>query len=466
MKEDEATAVDDVGGLFQWVTAAGGYTHPGLCVESGSVGRGLTVSTAVAPGEVLARIPRQCMLISSVAAANDPEFREVLGGIPNRGWALQLALTWANEFVQGRESRLYPYIATLPGGEHCREFCHPWLFDPAAVAALQYPPLIRRIVRDRRELGEFCRSGGLPIGSSPDDHRLIGWGMGMAVSRALCSASSPDRAAIVPVFDLCNHSFDCNATAVGSFESAVELVATKPIPVGGEVFTNYNDFSNDDLMLKYGFVQPGNPREMTPTLVHTDVLKLAARRIGMPCTLVETRTPRQVAGLRGIKEHVRSTRRDRPEEATYVVLVLGSDGDSVEFADVDADVAMLDDDVISGEMGGWLALLILLQRSDCPGSDSDAATVRRLAWQLTAKLYELQLSAFPTTLGEDRALLADGTSATPALEAAYRYRVDKKESLHGKLATVQKIIAGFRGKPDDGVWCAAKMQIPVAPSRN
>jgi hypothetical protein len=465
----------DPGGLIAWVRASeGGMVNSALYVGSGQFGRGLMVDRPVAAGEVLARIPRCCMLVSSVATAEHPELEPLRKTIPPRGWALRLAVAWALESALGSASPLAPYIQTMPGGTHSADLCHPWVFDQESLAALQYGPVVRMMAAERRRLWE-CVDGagigaGIGIGDSdsfrdPGNNCLLSRGVGLAVSRALHSASSEvDTTAMVPLVDMCNHSFQPTATTEGSFDSFVELIATAPIPAGGDVLTLYNQFSNDDLMLKYGFVHPGNPREMTPMLIHMDVLMLAAHPAGVaPEQLSLTR--RKARLLSGLKAHVATTRRQRPEEELHVLLALTPDGNGVEYVDVAADVAQKADSMVSAEMGGWLALLILFQDSDSLPGQEDGAAVRRAAWRVTQQLYELRLAGFPTTADEDRLLLSDRQSLTPSLRCAYEYRLEKKERLHGELMTVKKMIAEFRGDSSDGVWLEPDLRLPNSSRR-
>lgn len=86
-----------------------------------------------------------------------------------------------------------------------------------------------------------------------------GWALAVVTSRAFRVAGPSQPASMLPLIDMCNHSFapNCKIQTTGSGD--VQLVALQHIPQQQPLQLSYGNLSNDFLLMDYGFVMPGNP---------------------------------------------------------------------------------------------------------------------------------------------------------------------------------------------------------------
>ena len=66
---------------------------------------------------------------------------------------------------------------------------------------------------------------------------------------------------MLPLIDLCNHSFQPNCEIRRLQSGAVEMRARHPVAAGQPLLLSYGDLSNDFLLLDYGFLVDGNPHD-------------------------------------------------------------------------------------------------------------------------------------------------------------------------------------------------------------
>jgi len=75
--------------------------------------------------------------------------------------------------------------------------------------------------------------------------------------------------ALIPLLDMCNHSFTPNARWEFNDDS-YSLVATKDIGTGEEICISYGDKSNEELMYLYGFCTPDNQNDTVMLLAYLE----------------------------------------------------------------------------------------------------------------------------------------------------------------------------------------------------
>ena len=152
-----------------------------------------------------------------------------------------------------------PYVNLLPAVHQGI----PLFFGPAAVAAMQYPPASEQLKRRSRFLVNFARgplaaasgaSHGGPFDGRTVDANALGWAYACASSRAFRIAGPEYPAAMLPLIDVANHSFDPTAMVRPAPGGAIEMAATKSLKTGDEVSLNYGNLTNDAFLLDYGFV--------------------------------------------------------------------------------------------------------------------------------------------------------------------------------------------------------------------
>ena len=189
--------------------------------------------------------------------------------IPEELWGLRLGLRLLHERSLGTKSPWASYVALLP-----ETYGVPMFFAPEEVAALQYPPLAAQVAKRGRFLQTICSEFDLSGGGGraifnglTADMGAVGWAFAAVTSRAFRLRGPNMPASLLPVIDLCNHAFkeygqgssvNCEVLPhQGSDGSGgAKLVATRDICPGEELLINYGDLSNDLFLLDYGFL-PG-----------------------------------------------------------------------------------------------------------------------------------------------------------------------------------------------------------------
>ena len=82
--------------------------------------------------------------------------------------------------------------------------------------------------------------------------------MACVSSRAFRVAGPTKPASLLPLVDMCNHSFQPNAQLRAGPGKAVSLVALTALAPGEPVLISYGKLSNGFFLLDYGFTIPGN----------------------------------------------------------------------------------------------------------------------------------------------------------------------------------------------------------------
>lgn len=102
---------------------------------------------------------------------------------------------------------------------------------------------------------------------------LTGWGMGCAGSRAF-KVGPHSQPSMLPMIDLCNHSFNPNCKLEGALDGSAHLVATKDIPKDNAMEINYGNLPNSVLLLDYGFVMAENPHDAADMAVSAQQIQV------------------------------------------------------------------------------------------------------------------------------------------------------------------------------------------------
>ena len=87
----------------------------------------------------------------------------------------------------------------------------------------------------------------------------VGWALAVVTSRAFRVRGPTQPAAMLPLIDMCNHSFQPNCSLKASDNGDVQLVSLQNIGPHQPLLLSYGNLSNDFLLMDYGFVVPGNP---------------------------------------------------------------------------------------------------------------------------------------------------------------------------------------------------------------
>ncbi|KAL4519701.1 hypothetical protein Ndes2526B_g01726 [Nannochloris sp. 'desiccata'] len=265
--------------LVDWVerngsTASGVSVHQWGGADGGS-GFGLQAAKTCPSGTTLITLPSRLHLTYG-NDTTDPRLLSLIAKVPAELWGAKLALQLlAHRIHSGDEQKhkvdnYAPYIAALPLGFPGL----PMFFPPNAIAALEYPPVTEQVKRRCRWLLSFATEILAPIRGDPlkdpfngveIDANALGWALAAVTSRAFRTKGPDQPAAMLPLIDMANHSFDPNAKITGVASSsgggsgALQMVSIKEIQAGDPILLSYGDLVNDFLLLDYGFIVPDNP---------------------------------------------------------------------------------------------------------------------------------------------------------------------------------------------------------------
>ncbi|XP_002964620.2 histone-lysine N-methyltransferase setd3 [Selaginella moellendorffii] len=267
--------------LRGWVKNQGGFVWSGLhVVHSGSShGMGLVATQDLPQGSTIITLPRRVPMPmpdpenAAVLAPSEGVICEIANRVPEELWAMRLGLKLLYERAQ-KGSYWWPYISMLP-----HSFTLPIFFSGVDIESIDYAPVTHQVKKRCRFLlqfsAELAKLESLPeevhpfAGQSVDSGAL-GWAMAAVSSRAfrihgvtnkLCSAM------MLPLIDMCNHSFQPNAHIEEDLSrdaqdvSFLKVVTKRNLEKGSAITLNYGPLSNDLLLLDYGFVIPDNPHD-------------------------------------------------------------------------------------------------------------------------------------------------------------------------------------------------------------
>ena len=86
-----------------------------------------------------------------------------------------------------------------------------------------------------------------------------GWALAVVTSRAFRVAGPSQPAAMLPLIDMCNHTFHPNCTLKAQPNGDLQLVTLQETAANQPLTLSYGSLSNDFLLMDYGFVVPNNP---------------------------------------------------------------------------------------------------------------------------------------------------------------------------------------------------------------
>lgn len=98
--------------------------------------------------------------------------------------------------------------------------------------------------------------------------------MGVASSRAF-KLGKTRQPTMLPLIDLCNHSFEPNCRLETSADGTVRLIADQDIPAAQAMLINYGALSNTSLLHDYGFVVENNPHDAVEMQVSVDHIQVS-----------------------------------------------------------------------------------------------------------------------------------------------------------------------------------------------
>ncbi|WIA31032.1 hypothetical protein OEZ86_001070 [Tetradesmus obliquus] len=249
-----------------------------LSGSDGGSGWGLVATQAITqPGSRLIELPRACQL--TYDESSDARVLSLMQQVPEELWGAKLALQLLTQRIAGPGSHYATYISYLPVGVSGV----PMFFPREALEAIEYPPVVEQVKKRGRWLHRFSLDvlSKLP-GTAADpfdgvtvDTNSLGWALAVVTSRAFRVAGPAAPAALLPLIDMANHSFEPNCEVV-PVPGGVAMVAKKQIAVGEPLLLSYGRLSNDFLLMDYGFVSPDNEHDRVALRFDIELVKAAA----------------------------------------------------------------------------------------------------------------------------------------------------------------------------------------------
>lgn len=416
--------------LIKWVRKQGGFVHKAVKIaQYDSNGLGLMASEEIPRGSDLIVLPHHVPLkFGSLESNHEDDLDSVLVNlarhVPEELWAMKLGLKLLQERAKVG-SFWWPYVSNLP-----ETYSVPIFFPGEDIKNLQYAPLLHQVNKRCRFLLDFeqeCKRalGNLkpdkhPFGGQEVDASALGWAMSAVSSRAfrLYGGKRPDGThtdipMMLPLIDMCNHSFNPNARIVqeqdtGEMKIQVKVVADTEIKQDDPLLLNYGFLSNDLFLLDYGFVIPSNPYDCIELKYDGAFLDAASMAAGVSSPNFSAPAPWQ----------------------EQILCQLNLAGEAP-----DLKVSLGGPEIVEGRL---LAALRVFLASDMEAVQNyDLKTLKSLAAEAplgiaievaalrtTIALCVIALGHFPTKIMDDESLLKQGASGST--ELAIQFRIQKK----------------------------------------
>lgn len=237
---------------------------------------------ALEPGQKLIELPARCQLTYSPETA-DPKLLALINQVPAELWGAKLALALLQHRVAGTDSPFAAYVAMLPVGFSGI----PMFFGRDAIEAIDYPPVSAQVKKRCRWLYDFSQplaqlpgSAADPFGGAAVDMNALGWALAAVSSRAFRTKGPTQPASMLPLIDMCNHSFTPNCEVLPTSDGALALFAKRGLEAGEPLVISYGALSNDFLFMDYGFVVPDNPHDTVQLRFDVGMLQVGGRMDG------------------------------------------------------------------------------------------------------------------------------------------------------------------------------------------
>ncbi|KDP38111.1 hypothetical protein JCGZ_04754 [Jatropha curcas] len=436
--------------LIKWVRREGGFVHQAVKIsQDGTNSFGLIASQAIPKGSELIVLPDHIPLKFGpldfeVADGATSALVNLAQKVPEELWAMKLGLKLLQERAK-IGSFWWPYISNLP-----ETYSVPIFFPGEDIKNLQYAPLLHQVNKRCRFLLDFEKEVRLTLENlKPNDHPYggqhvdassLGWAMSAVSSRAfrLFGKKLPDGTHIdvpmmLPLIDMCNHSFNPNAKILqeqdpGNAKMLIKVVTEEPIKEEDHLLLNYGCLNNDLLLLDYGFVIPSNPYDCIELKYDGALLDAASMAAGVASPNFSSAAPWQ-------QQILSQLNLDR-ENSTLKVTIGG-------------------EELIEGRLLAALRVLLTTDKEAVQKHDLD--TLKSLsanaplgianeiaAFRTIIALCVIALEHFPTKIMDDESLLKQGVSAST--ELAIQFRIQKKSVIIDTMRDLTRRVKSLLSK--------------------
>ncbi|MBA0834599.1 hypothetical protein Goarm_006937 [Gossypium armourianum] len=412
--------------LLKWIKREGGFVHEAVTItQDTTYGLGLVASGGIPKGSDLIVLPEHVPL--KFQSDKDDEADSVslplCNRVPEELWAMKLGLKLLQERAKVG-SFWWPYISNLP-----EIYTVPIFFSGEDIKNLQYAPLLFQVNKRCRFLLEFeqevknvlknLKPSEHPFGGQDVDASSLGWAMSAVSSRAfrlygkkLPNGTHSDIPMMLPLIDMCNHSFNPNARILQEQDAGnpkmLIKAAEREIKQSDPLLLNYGCLSNDFFLLDYGFVIPSNPYDHIELKYDGALMDAASMAAGVSSPNFSSPAPWQ----------------------QEILFQLNLDGEVPNLK-----VTIGGPELVEGRLLAALRVLLsndreMVQRYDLSVLKSLSAegplgvANEVAAFRTIIALCVIALGHFPTKIMDDESLLKQGVSVST--ELAIQFRMQKK----------------------------------------
>jgi len=456
--EDDRVVQGSLKPFLSWLDQRGVAFRNGVKIQQQpQTGYRLVAKRDASKGEVLVHLPSDVPLMLN--KNNDPPLlTDLIELIPSQLWGVKLGLRVLLERSKGIISPHGPYVAFLPMTIEGV----PIFFSKEEIEALQYPPVERQIALRSRFLATYVNEN-LNLNNLGDNraHELrelfngneidlnaLGWGMAAVLSRAFSVRPGGDARAMLPLIDMCNHSFKPNCEVVPETDGAdaheitVSLRCLEDVREGDELFIRYGDtLTNDDLLLDYGFVDGNNPHDSVDLSFDHQFIEMGRTVTGLPARSLSE--PWRASALNALRIYSGET----------LIIGRGGNGASGGMKSDSKNPLNEDEDPLAGVVDARLRAVARLLATENP-MEMETISMRDLlvapfgdgkfiiereaeALRHVAGIVAILLSQFQTAVREDEEWLEQHQNeANYSMRTAVMFRVAKKHVLAGALGIV------------------------------
>ncbi|XVE85478.1 hypothetical protein DITRI_Ditri17bG0093600 [Diplodiscus trichospermus] len=413
--------------LLKWVKREGGFVHEAVKVtQDTTYGLGLIASGEIPKGSDLIILPDHVPLKfqSDKEDGAGSVLLHLSSQVPEELWAMKLGLKLLQERAKVG-SFWWPYISNLP-----ETYSVPIFFAGEDIKNLQYAPLLYQVNKRCRFLLQFeqevkntlknMKPSEHPFGGQDVDASSLGWAMSAVSSRAfrlygkrLPDGNHSDIPMMLPLIDMCNHSFNPNAQILQERDAEnpkmlIKVVAERDIKQNDPLLLNYGFLSNDFFLLDYGFVIPSNPYDYIELKYDGALMDAASMAAGVSSPNFSSPAPWQQQVLSQLK---------LDGEASNLKVTVGG-SDLVEGRLLAASRVLLSNDLELVQSYDLSALKSLSAEAPLGVANEVAA------FRTVIALCVIALGHFPTKIMDDESLLKQGVSMSTGL--AIQFRMQKK----------------------------------------
>ncbi|PRT56758.1 Ribosomal lysine N-methyltransferase 4 [Wickerhamiella sorbophila] len=250
-------------------------------------GRGLIALEDIAEGDVLFTIPQTNLL----AVERDPKFGELVTKHELADWPALMAYM----MLMSGTDRWAPYFAVLPS-----KFSTPMFWNPEQLELLKGSAVLDKVGRaeadelyDELASSIFKDQAFANVDVSRESFHRMG-SLIMAYGFDVSVTGDDDDAfkAMVPLADMLNsHTVLGNARLEmpENVDGVLEMVASKDIKKGEQVYNVYGDLSNGELLRRYGYVEAGGTEYDMAEVSMEALIKSVAKVEGLKVEQIEER---------------------------------------------------------------------------------------------------------------------------------------------------------------------------------